>query len=183
MSDSRVPGWVWIFTPTVAIAFIGFILFLSTLPASDELDAVKGDARAVLEDSLDRAQERMFEELAGQNEYDFYQLLEKQKVEIPDDIEAYVSTPKDKELSYQYLLQVGSFRSDQDAETMRADLMLMGIDSYSEDVEVKGEQWYRVMAGPFGNRSKMNKAQDILVSNNIKSIVVKKTITTETSTD
>lgn len=176
MSESRVPGWVWIFTPTVAIAFAGFILYLSTLPASDELDAVKGEAKDALRQSIDKAQERVFEEIAGKTEYDFYELLKEQKVEIPDDIDAYVSTPKDAELSYSYLLQVGSFRTEQDAETMRADLMLMGLQGFHESVDVKGSTWYRVFAGPFDNRSTMNKAQDILASENISPLLVKKPV-------
>ena len=43
---SKIPKWVWITTPTLAVAFIGFILYLSTIPAGNELDAVKGDAKS-----------------------------------------------------------------------------------------------------------------------------------------
>lgn len=173
--SSRIPGWIWITTPTLAIAFVGFIVYLSTLPASDELDAVKGDAKAALQSGLERAKKETVRQVTGDDVYEFYQLLEQQKVDVPR-VKEYVSTPKDSTLSYEYLLQAGSFRSPEDAETMRANLLLLGLNTYQEATNVKGDPWYRVMVGPFTNRSKMNKAQDVLVSNNISPVLTKKPI-------
>tara|TARA_R110001583_G_scaffold184190_1_gene343284 strand:+ start:8360 stop:8764 length:405 start_codon:yes stop_codon:yes gene_type:complete len=99
-SSSRIPGWVWITTPTLAIAFAGFVIYLSTLPASDELGAVKGDARQALQQGIERAKASVADTVknqalreAGKPAYDFYRLLEQQKVDAPE-VDAYVSTPK-----------------------------------------------------------------------------------------
>jgi hypothetical protein len=60
MSDSasRIPKWVWVTTPTLAVAFIGFILYLATIPAGDELEAVKGDAKKSAETGRGKSQRR-----------------------------------------------------------------------------------------------------------------------------
>jgi len=50
------------------------------------------------------------------------------------------------------------------------------LDATVEQVDVKGRPYYRVMVGPFNNRSKMNKAQDILANHRITALVIKKPI-------
>lgn len=183
MSDysSRIPGWIWITTPTLAIAFVGFLFYLSSLPASDELGAVKGDAREAFQAGLDRAKKEVITQTTGDDVYEFYRLLEQQKIEVPE-VKEYKSTPKDAKVSYEYLLQAGSFTSSEDAESMRANLLLRGLNTYQTSADIKGKRWYRVFVGPFTNRSKMNKAQDVLVSNNISPILTKKPIIKKTAT-
>lgn len=177
MSDysSRIPGWIWITTPTLAIGFVGFLFYLSTLPSGNELEAVKGDAKTALEQGIERAKEEAARKAGGGDVYEFYKLLEKQKVEVPK-VKEYVSTPKDAQISYEYLLQAGSFRTSEDAETMRANLLLLGLSTYQRSADVKGEVRYRVFVGPFNDRSKMNKAHDILVSQDITPVLTKKPI-------
>ncbi|MFP6789200.1 MAG: SPOR domain-containing protein [Thalassolituus sp.] len=169
--SSRVPGWLWVTTPAIAAAFVGFIVFLSTVPAGNELDAVKGDARKALEQGVEKARSDAANAAAVKPSYDFYKLLEKQTVDVPE-VEAYRSTPKDN-VNYEYRLQAGSFRSANDAERLRAQLLLEGLTAYQEGSTVNGSTWYRVFVGPFKNRSKLNKAQDTLVNMNISPLVLK----------
>ena len=178
MSDnsSKVPAWVWVTTPAIAIGFVGFIFYLSTIPAGDELEAVRGDARKVLEESAAKAREDAAKiESKVKPSYDFYRLLEKQTVEVPD-VEEYKSTPKDAAAKYEYRLQAGSFRSDSDADRMRAELILEGLPAYLESSAVNGSTWHRVSVGPYTDRSKLNKAQDILVSRNVSPLVLKQKV-------
>ena len=168
---SKIPKWVWITTPTLAVAFIGFILYLSTIPAGNELDAVKGDAKKALQIGVDKAKEEAAKKV-DKPSYDFYKLLENQTVEVPE-VEEYHSTPKDAEEKYQYLLQVGSFRSGDDAERLRASLLREGMDAYQKKAEINGNTWFRVYVGPFTDRSKLNKAQDMLVARSISPLVLK----------
>ncbi|MFK4753116.1 SPOR domain-containing protein [Oceanobacter antarcticus] len=187
-SSSRIPGWVWITTPTLAIAFAGFVIYLSTLPASDELGAIKGDARQALQQGIERAKASVADTVkdqamreAGKPAYDFYRLLEQQKVDAPE-VDAYVSTPKDATVNYEYLLQVGSFRNGDDADEMRANLLLLGMNAYSVEASINSGTWHRVFVGPFSNRSKLNKAQDILVSNNISPLLIKNPLPADSGT-
>ena len=176
MSDSasRIPKWVWVTTPTLAVAFIGFILYLATIPAGDELEAVKGDAKKALKLGVEKAKEEAAKEVAKPS-YEFYQLLENQTVEVPK-VDVYKSTPKDAEVDYTYRLQAGSFRSADDAERLCASLLLEGLNAYRQESTVNGSTWHRVFVGPFTDRSKMNKAQDLLVSRNISPLALKEPV-------
>lgn len=172
-SASKIPRWVWITTPTLALAFVGFILFLSTLPKDSELGAVKGEAQKILQESLRQAKEKAVETVSKPN-YQFYKLLENQTVDVPD-VDVYKSTPKDADVEYEYRLQAGSFRSLDDAERLRSQLLLQNLPAYRQESNINGVLWHRVYVGPYTNRSKMNKAQDILADNNISPLVHKST--------
>ena len=162
-NGSNIPKWVWVITPTLAVAFLGFILYLSTVPAGNELDAVKGDARKALQQGAEAIKNTAKD--APKPDYDFYRLLENQTVEVPK-VEAYKSTPKD-DIRYEYRLQAGSFRSLDDAERLRASLILEGLPAYRQESSVNGNTWHRVFVGPFTDRSRLNKAHDMLVARSI----------------
>lgn len=171
---SRVPKIVWITTPLFAAAFAGFLFYLSQVPAGNEAQAVKGDAKKVMQEGIDRVKKEAVESVA-QEHYDFYRLLEDSEVPVPEPEESpYQSTPKDQAREYQYLLQAASFQSAEQADSLRVQLIIENLDSSIEKVNVKGTDYYRVMVGPFENRSTMNKAQDALVERNIKALVVRK---------
>lgn len=182
MSDSisRIPKIVWILTPLLAVAFVAFLIFLKTVPSGDELDAVKGDAKKVLQTGVDRAKEEVRKEVEKQvskPSYDFYKLLENSEVPVPKAEDShYQSTPKSEVAKYQYSLQAASFRSNDQADRLKVKLIMENLSSTIEHVDVKGTGYYRVMVGPFTDRSKMNKAQDILANHKINALVIKKVI-------
>ena len=74
-----------------------------------------------------------------------------------------------------YLLQAGSFKSAEDADSLRAQLLLTGMPNVttSKVVSSSGTTWYRVRVGPFSSRSKLNKAYDQLVRMNLQPLRVK----------
>ena len=201
---SRIPKIVWITTPTIVVCFVAFIYYLTTIPSGDELSAVKGDAKKAFQQGLEEAEQavtdKVIEELAGDDEaasalaakaadtlkaakaeqakdqktnYGFYEILKEQTVEV-ETVDAYVSTPKDETPQHQYILQVASFRSADEADALRADLIFSDLTATIESAEVKGSTWHRVYVGPFTDRSKLNKAQDALVSKNLNAIVIKR---------
>lgn len=182
MSDSisRIPKIVWILTPILAVSFVAFLFYLKTVPPGDELDAVKGDAKKVLQTGVSRAKQEAQKEIEKQISkpgYDFYKLLENSDVPVPKAEDShYQSTPKTDEAKYLYTLQAASFRTSAQADSLKVQLILENLDTTVEEVSVKGAQYFRVMVGPFINRSKMNKAQDILANHRINSLVIKKPI-------
>jgi cell division protein FtsN len=179
-SISRIPKIVWIITPLLAVAFVTFLFFLKTVPSGDELEAVKGDAKKVLQTGVKRAQEQARKEVEKQVSkpaYDFYKLLKDSDVPVPSaDKSHYTSTPKSDEARYQYSLQAASFRSNEQADNLKVKLIMQNLASSIEQASVKGITYYRVMVGPFTDRSKMNKAQDILADYKINALVIKKPI-------
>ncbi len=179
-SISRIPKIVWILTPLLALAFVAFLFFLKTVPSGDELDAVKGDAKKVLQTGVQRAKEEAKKEIEKQvakPAYDFYKLLEDSEVPVPKAEDShYQSTPKSNVAKYQYTLQAASFRSNEQADRLKVKLIMENLSSSIEQVDVKGSPYYRVMVGPFTDRSKMNKAQDVLANHRINALVIKKPI-------
>jgi cell division protein FtsN len=179
-SISRIPKIVWIITPLLAVAFVTFLFFLKTVPSGDELEAVKGDAKKVLQTGVKRAQEEARKEVEKQvakPAYDFYKLLKDSDVPVPSSEKShYTSTPKSNEAKYQYSLQAASFRSNEQADSLKVKLIMQNLASSIEQANVKGITYYRVMVGPFTDRSKMNKAQDILADYKINALVIKKPI-------
>ena len=171
-----VPSWLWVTTPLVTVSFVTAMFFLGQVPASDELDAVKGDAKAALQSGIERAKKDI-EDAANNIEYqyEFYQLLEQQTIEVPE-IDAYRSTPKGASPKYQYRLQAGSFRSDEDANRLRSQLLLEGLPAYQETNQIGEAIWHRVFVGPFTDRSKLNRAQDTLADFNISPLLLKSTV-------
>lgn len=176
-STSRIPKIVWVLTPLLAVAFVLFLFFLKTVPSGDELDAVKGDAKKVLQTGVTRAKEEARKEAEKQlaaPTYDFYKLLKDSEVPVPNADEShYQSTPKSEEAKYLYTLQAASFRSNEQADSLKVQLIMQNLSASIEPVTVKGTPYYRVMVGPFTDRSKMNKAQDALVNQRINALVIK----------
>lgn len=76
--------------------------------------------------------------------------------------------------SARYLLQAGSFRQQQDADTLRANLALLGIDARIEQVELPGgETWHRVRIGPFTSLAGVNEVRARMASQQIDSIILR----------
>ncbi|HCM05652.1 MAG TPA: hypothetical protein DIC30_06545 [Oceanospirillales bacterium] len=141
---------------------------------------MKGDAKKVFQTGVQRAKEEAQKEVEKQISkpgYDFYKLLENSDVPVPKAEDShYQSTPKTDVAKYEYTLQAASFRSSEQADSLKVTLILENLNTAIEEVDVKGTQYFRVMVGPFINRSKMNKAQDILANHRINALVIKKPI-------
>ena len=107
------------------------------------------------------------------NKYDFYTLLPESEVIAPK-VEAYHSEPKgSNDENYAYMLQAGSFQNSADADRLRAQLILLGLDAQSNLANTSNGRWYRVVVGPFSSRSELNLAQDILARANTESMLIK----------
>lgn len=75
-------------------------------------------------------------------------------------------------LSSQFFLQAGSFRRKDDAESLRAQIILLGQDVRVESVRVREETWYRVLVGPFANREQLAVSQKALSANGFSNLLL-----------
>lgn len=194
---SGAPKWVWIFTPLVTLSFAGFLLYLTTVPAGDDIDKITSSiteqaqqAKQNITDKAKQAANKAVQQAIKQelpdalksdtvdkavNNYEFFEILENKKVAV-EEVKEYKSTPKgtDKDGNkIQYRLKTGSFKSAQGADRQKAQLLLNGFNIQVESADIKGNTWYRVFIGPFSNRSLMNKAQDQLADLGIQSVEIK----------
>lgn len=63
---------------------------------------------------------------------------------------------------FAYFVQVGAFRTPEDAETQRAKLSLTGVEAKVTEKEQSGRQIYRVRVGPFDRKEDAEKTQSRL---------------------
>ena len=73
-----------------------------------------------------------------------------------------------------YFLQAGSFRSYGEADTLKARLALLGVESKIDTVTVNNsDTWHRVRVGPYQDLRKLNKIRTRLLNHNINAILLK----------
>jgi cell division protein FtsN len=164
---SNIPGWVWLFTGAILGAFITFLIYLSDINSAPKSTTNAAKAPEKVDNEANKTG-------IPKPRFDFYKMLKESEVvavqsEADKAQQAAMAAAPKKE----YLLQAGSFRKLADADRMRASLILLNLDAYTEDTSIRGgEVWQRVLVGPFDSRSKMAKAQSVLVSNNIRPLVL-----------
>lgn len=192
---SNTPRWVWIFTPLVALSFAGFLFYLTSVPAGDDIDKITESlsqkaekAKTDLSNRAKNAANKAMQETINQelpdsvkdkvNNYEFFEILENKEIKV-EEVKEYTSYEKgtDKDGNkIQYRLRTGSFKSMEGADRQKAQLLINGLTPQIESADINGETWYRVFTGPFSNRSQMNKAQDRLADMGIQTMEVKQPV-------
>ena len=171
--QSRVPGWVWLFTGSVLGAFVMFLVYLTDIPPQPSEfpnltlleEKSPTESVAVVENNEETTQPKP--------RFDFYQLLKDSEV---TQLEGPSEKPLPARQTTQYTLQVGSFRNPADADRLRAELILMNLEARVEQVTVRNaETWNRVLVGPYSTQGQMAKVRDTLAANNLDSLVFKQT--------
>jgi len=72
-----------------------------------------------------------------------------------------------------FLLQAGAFKSAEDADGMRAQLAMLGLDARIFPIEQGGQTLYRVRLGPYGQLDDVNRVRKLLADNSIEAQVVR----------
>jgi cell division protein FtsN len=120
--------------------------------------------------------------------FDFYSVLPEKEVVIPDaQLSAQAkaeqrsaaaannagSTTANTSAGTGYLLQVGSFPSGGDADSMKAKLALQGFTANVQPVNINGQTWHRVRLGPFASATDLEAAKQRLSAAGIHAIALK----------
>ncbi len=165
-----VPGWVWLLIGSVLGAFIMFLIYLADVVPPP----AKVEKPAPAKPKVTRTQD---EEKVPKPRFDFYKLLQESEVIVPatepaQTVEKVTTTQPD---TMEYILQVGSFRNDTDADKLRAQLILLNLDARIEKVTIRnGELWHRVIVGPFQDQSRLASARSTLVANQYNALMLKR---------
>lgn len=161
---SQVPGWVWLFTGTLLGAFIMFLAYLAGIAPQSSPPPIAVEA-----------QPEQTKPQVPKPRFDFYQLLKESEVEVKEPSKAQREAAEKIAEKQEYILQVGSFRKDSDADRLRAQLILLNLEATVEKVIVRsGETWFRVLVGPYSDHSKMERARSTLASNRINALLLKR---------
>lgn len=116
------------------------------------------------------------EEVAGERsrQYDFFTVLPEREVVVPQEEIAERARERSNEQASQgpYVLQVGSFRSGEDAESLRARVTLLGLEARVQSVTVDEVTWHRVRVGPFDSARAADGARRRLLDNGFEAMVL-----------
>ena len=101
--------------------------------------------------------------------FEFDDLLRNSRVTA--DPEIYASSPEPAaEADEEIVLQAASFRSRDDAERLRAALLLMDLPASTSSITLSSGPWYRVTVGPFERKVEAERALTRLREKNIAAI-------------
>lgn len=101
--------------------------------------------------------------------FDFYKML-------PSDATSEAPpSPRPSAITTLYYLQAGAFQNPADADNLKAQLALLGIETVIQTRDLGGELgvFHRVRVGPFREMDEINRTRALLTQNNIPATLVK----------
>jgi cell division protein FtsN len=107
--------------------------------------------------------------------YDFYEMLPNFEVVVPEkdkDVKRDLPSGAKIERPGVYVLQAGSYRNQADAERVRAQLAMQGVQAKVQRVTVDADTWYRVRVGPISKLDELNKVRRQLQQAEIDALVI-----------
>ena len=149
-------SWVWVFLLLMLGLFTAFILFL-------DQKIVKNNATTPITETKKEANDKP--------RIDFYSILPDRVVDIPvseEDKQAIENPSINKVASETVILQVGSFQSVTDADSLKAQLAFLGLEAKIESAEVNNDTWHRVLLGPYADNGELSRTKNQLITSNIK---------------
>jgi cell division protein FtsN len=107
--------------------------------------------------------------------YDFYDMLPKFEVVVPEkekDVRPDIkSVPETRRGTY--VLQAGSYKNFADADRVRAQLALQGVESKVQKVSVDNDTWHRIRIGPISKLDELNRLRQILRKADVDVLVIR----------
>jgi len=107
--------------------------------------------------------------------YDFYDMLPKFEVVVPEkdkDVKPDIR-PAPETRRGTYVLQAGSYKNYADADRVRAQLALQGIESKVQKVSVDSDTWHRIRIGPISNLDELNRLRQTLRKADVDVLVIR----------
>lgn len=132
------PAFPWVNVSVALLIIAGFIFVLWEIKDNAPEPTVEEDLPEVVATELEDDLPELPEE-----EWEFIRTLPGYEVEIEATEEAETR---------RYIMQCGSFRSVDQAEEMRAQIAMAGLESIVRPSDGSNGRWYRVMLGPYDSR-------------------------------
>ena len=137
-------------------SFVAFIMFLD---------------QKIVKSNVDEQTKKQPSSSENKPVIDFYDILPQREVEIPisEKDQAGLENPSiNKDVAQNFVLQVGSFQSAGEADSLKAELAFLGLEARVKTAEIDDKTWHRVQLGPFASNSKLSRAKNLLIENDIK---------------
>lgn len=130
---------------------IGLAIYLLDRPRTEGSAATRAPASARATEAAPAEPEQTF---------DFYEMLPNFEVVVPErERDVRVDAPAAVQKAGAYVLQVGSYRAYGEADRVRAQLALQGIESKVQRVSVDNDTWHRVRVGPISDLAELNRVR------------------------
>lgn len=182
----RTPGGVWFLAGLALGLAVALLVYLGgysvselrgATPAPSEIHPAQTDPR----DAAQPAEAQPQPEAPPKPRFDFYTILPEMEVAVPEQETAAKPTPDTNAGRQQqpdagggYILQAGSFRSLDEADKLKASLVLLGVDASIQTVTVNNKDtWHRVQIGPYNDLVEVNQVRARLKQNNIEVVLLK----------
>jgi cell division protein FtsN len=114
---------------------------------------------------------------SGKSEkYDFYEMLPNFEVVVPEkdkDVKRDLPAAAKIERPGVYVLQAGSYRNEADANRVKAQLAMQGVEAKVQRVAVDADVWHRVRIGPISNLDELNKVRKQLQAADVDALVIR----------
>ncbi|MGH8501941.1 MAG: SPOR domain-containing protein [Gammaproteobacteria bacterium] len=175
--DRPLPGWIWLLTGLAMGLAVALIVYLNQpRPTPMAPQAVsEGSARASNETASSAPKKT-----PAERRFDFYTLLPELEVVVPEAkpraSPAGGNTPAPAQVTSAtgpYVLQAGSFRRAQEADSLKANLALLGVEADIQTVTVDDSVWHRVRIGPYAELAELSEVRDRLQRNQIDTVLLK----------
>ena len=196
--NPAVAGWQWLLAGALVLGFVGFLLSLRVRAPPDPAPVAtavtrftsasteaKKSAQSVAT-APTQAQAQVQKEPPPKESplpkppkprFQFYTVLPEKEVIIP---EAEVKARKQAEKQGKvpvggdiYMLQIGSFKTTGEADRLKAQLAMLGVEAKIEVAQIANATWYRVKVGPFASIASADKTRTLLRQSNMDSVVQK----------
>lgn len=183
---SGAPGWLLLTAGLMIGLFVAFLMYLwdhRAEPAAlrkDKAPVAAAQDGGPAADPVANTAPSAADGPGEEPRFDFYTLLPNQEVlpnkrtsEAASQATAQVK-PAEQGDRTPYVLQAGSFRSEKEADRRRAEVLLLGLPVKTLKVTVKpGDDWYRVVVGPFKGKEAATAARASLRANGVDSLMLK----------
>lgn len=183
-SGGGLPGWAMLTIGLIIGLFVAFLIYLDDMDQPPNAAVQSQDS-----DSDSDAQTSASDSGEGEKDgprFEFYSILPELEVVVPDfggksddtqgdGSDAGTSDPAPAEVTDggRYYLQAGSFREAKQADRMKAEIALIGLDVSIQEVQINGDPWHRVRVGPYTSTAKLQAAQRRLRENDIEYLVMR----------
>ena len=158
---SEYPPFVWMLFGLAIGLSVAFAVFVKNREPSVGVQAEipqPASLQSALDDNDEKSTPPVADEKPKDKRFTFYDILPNFEVVTPDEAPdvATDTAPRAIEEPGVYVLQAGSFSTNDDADRRRAELALQGIESHIQRVKVNDRNYHRVYIGPTDDLDELN---------------------------
>ena len=170
-SDPAFSGWAGLgIGLAIGLAVAAMVWKVKSRPPAEPVAKTKNSA------PLSAREEAAAEkEQPSGSDYTVYEKLKSYEVVIPErekDVHRDLKTAPETHPG-SYILQAGSYHNYADADRVRAQLALAGVESKVQKVSVDTDTWHRVRIGPITNLDELNRLRARLREADVEALVIR----------